>query len=303
MTRARWSAFPLACAAAALLAFATPSLAQTADPAKPAEAAPAAPAPAPETVVAKVGNSEITERDLAFATADLAQQFAQVPDEQRRAAVLNALIEIKLLAQEAEKAKIEENEAFQARMKFLRERALHNQLFQNRVVEAITAEEVKARYDKEIAAIPPQEEVKARHILVKSKEEAEAVIKDLEAGKSFEELAKEKTIDPSGTQSGGDLGWFGRGQMVGAVEEAAFALEKGAYTKTPVETQFGFHVILKEDQRVTPPPALEEVESQVRQLVMRDKYRELVDGARAAATVDVLDAGLKAQLDEAKAKE
>lgn len=248
-------------------------------------------------VVAKVGDSDVTERDLAFATSDLAPQFAKVPEELRRAAILNALIDIKLLAQQAESEGLDKNATFQARLKFLRERALHNAYFQEKAVNSVTDEEVKARYDKEIAAIEPEEQVHARHILVKTKEEAEAIIAELDAGKDFGEIAKEKTIDPSGTSTGGDLGYFSKGQMVPAFEEAAFALKDGEYTKTPVQTQFGYHVILKVDQRMAPPPEFSAVEGQVRQLVMREKYSELVDAARAGAKIEITDPELKKQLD------
>ena len=90
---------------------------------------------------------------------------------------------------------------------------------------------MKARYDKEIAAPPKQEEVQARHILVKTEDEAKAIIKELDAGKDFAELAKEKSTDPN-KADGGDLGYFSHGRMVQEFEEAAFALEKGTYSKT-----------------------------------------------------------------------
>ena len=148
------------------------------------------------------------------------------------------------------------------------------------------------RYDTEIAALPKQEEVNARHILVKTEEEAKAVIADLDAGKDFAELAKTKSED-SNKDDGGDLGWFSKGRMVPEFEEAAFALEKGAYTKTPVQSQFGFHVIKLEDRRDVQPPALEQVEPQVRQLVMRDKYLALIEKAKAEQTVEIMDETLR----------
>ncbi|MCU0789917.1 MAG: peptidylprolyl isomerase [Nitratireductor sp.] len=250
-----------------------------------------------DAVVAKVGDQVITERDLALATADLAEQFAQVPEEQRKAAILNALIDVKLLAKKGEEAGIEQNPAFVARMKFLRERALHNQYFQDNALNKVTDEEVKARYDKEVAAMPAEQEVRAMHILVKTQAEAEEIIKELDAGKDFAALAKEKSTDPSAAANGGDLGFFGKGQMVPEFEAAAFALKPGEYTKTPVQTQFGFHVIRKEEERTVPPPEFKDVEGQVRQIVVREKYAKLVEDARKAATIEVTDPELKKQLD------
>lgn len=266
----------------------------------PAPAAPAAaPAPAPvppETVLVTVGNAKITEGDLEAASADLGQQFAQLPPEQRRLATLAALVDIKALAQKAEAEKLGDDAETARRIAFLRERALHNAYFEKHGISAITDAEVRARYDKEVAAIKPVEEVHAKHILVPTKEEAEAAIKELDAGKDFDALAAEKSTGPTGPQ-GGDLGFFGPGQMVPAFETAAYALEPGTYTKEPVQTQFGWHVIKVIEKRPQQPPAFEQVADQVRQVVMREKYVELVQAARADEAVTYEDPALKSQME------
>ena len=254
--------------------------------------------PSPDTIVAKVGGMPITERDLEFATGDLADQFAQVPETHRKAAVLNALIDIKALARQAEAEGLGETDAFKARMDFLRDRALHNAFFKEHALDAVSDEEVKARYDKEIAATPPREEIKASHILVKTEEEAKAIVAELDSGKDFAELAKEKSTGPSGDK-GGDLGFFGAGQMVPEFEKAAFALKDGEYTKEPVQTQFGWHVIKRMESRTAEPPAFDLVKDQVRQLVLREKYVKIVEDANKAVKVEILDEKLKSQLDEA----
>ncbi len=245
-----------------------------------------------DAVVAKVGDLEILQSELDLAVANLDPQLQQLPDEQKRVAALSGAIDVKLLAQGAAEEGLAETEDFQKRMEYIKDRELHNSYFRKHVVDAVTDEEVKARYEKEIAALPKQEEVNARHILVKTEEEAKAVIADLDAGKDFAELAKAKSED-SNKDDGGDLGWFSKGRMVPEFEEAAFALEKGAYTKTPVQSQFGFHVIKLEDRRDVQPPALEQVEPQVRQLVMRDKYLALIEKAKAEQTVEIMDETLR----------
>ena len=247
-------------------------------------------------VIAKVGNTVITERELAFATADLGQQFAQVPEDQRRAAILNALIDIKVLASAAESKGLDQDETFKARMTFLRSRALHNSYYQDAALSKIDDTALQARYDKEIAALPKSEEVSARHILVKTEEEAKAVIEELNGGAEFEALAKAKSTGPSGP-NGGDLGYFGKGQMVPEFEAAVFALEKGQYTKVPVQTQFGWHVIKKEDQRIAEPPGFDDVKEQIRQMLARERYLDLVKQSRSDTTIEVLDADLKKKLD------
>ena len=259
-------------------------------------------AAADDAVVAKVGALEIKQSELDLAIANLDPQLAQLPEEQKKVAALSGAIDVKLLAANAEAAGLKDDPEYQRRLAFIAERELHNAYFKKNVVDAVTTEEVKARYDKEVAALPKQEEIRARHILVKTEEEAKAVIAELDAGKSFIDLAKEKSTDPNKSE-GGDLGYFTKGRMVPEFEEAAFALEKGAYTKTPVKTQFGFHVILLEDKREAAPPAFEAVEPQVRQLVMRDKYLALIEKAKTEQKVEIVDETLRKGYEEANKQE
>lgn len=245
-----------------------------------------------DAVVAKVGDLEVRQSELDLAIANLDPQLQQLPEEQKRVAALSGVIDVKLLVSGAVEEGMKDTEEFKQRMEYIADRELHNSYFRKHVVEAITEDEVKARYEKEIAALPEQEEVNARHILVKTEEEAKAIIADLDAGKDFAELAKEKSED-SNKADGGDLGWFSKGRMVPEFEEAAFALEKGAYTKTPVKSQFGFHVIKLEDKRNVQPPALEQVEPQIRQLVMRDKYLEIIEKAKSEQAIEIVDETLR----------
>ena len=252
-----------------------------------------------DKVVATVNGQQITEQDLKAAVTDLDPQLARLPAEQQRAAALSALIELRLMAGEAGARGLDKNPEFQRRLAMLNQRALHAEVIDQEVAKKITDEEVRARYDQEIAATPAENEVKARHILVKTKEEAEAIIKELDGGGDFEKIANEKTEDPSGKTSGGDLGYFGAGQMVPEFEKAAFALEPGSYTKEPVQSQFGWHVIKVEDKRAKQPPAFDEVKDQFRNVVLREKYYALVKQLRDAATVDIADADLKKALEPA----
>ncbi|WP_075997469.1 peptidylprolyl isomerase [Salaquimonas pukyongi] len=247
-------------------------------------------------VVAKVGEMKITTQELAFAESELSREFAQVPEDKRKAAILAALIDIKLLANKAAVEGLDEKDSFKARMAFVQSRNLHNLYFQETVVAGVSDEEVRERFDKEIAATAPETEIKARHILVASEEEANAVIAELAQGKDFAELAKDKSTGPSGA-NGGDLGYFGKGQMVPEFEEAAFGLDNGKFTTTPVKTQFGWHVILKEEEREKPKPQFDQVKDQIRQVVYREKYFELVKKAREETDVEILDADLKSAVE------
>lgn len=283
--------------AAGLVALSSlPLVAQEAAPAAPA-AAPAAAAVDPNAVVATINGANVTEADITLAEQDLGQQFGNLPPEQRRAAALSSIIEIRLMAAQAVEKGLDKDADFQRRLAFLDQRALHGELVEKEVAGKITDDEIRARYDKEIAAQKPVNEVHARHILVKTKEEAEAIIKKLDGGEDFQKLANENTTDPSGKTSGGDLGFFGPGQMVPEFEKAALALEIGAYTKEPVQTQFGWHIIKVEDKRTQQPPAFETVKEQVRSLLIREKYIELVKQVRAAGKVEVTDPALKKAID------
>ena len=251
-----------------------------------------------DAVVATVNGEPVTETDLAVAMADLDQQFAQLPEEQRRAAALSAIIEIRLLAAEAEKAGLADGDEFARRMALLRQRALHSAYIDKEIAEQVTDEAVRARYDKQVAETPPTNEVRARHIIVETREEAEAIIKELDAGGDFEAIAREKSKDGAAAQ-GGDLGYFGPGRMVPEFEQAVFAMDVGTYSRESVQTQFGWHVIKVEDKRVQQPPAFEQVADQFRSLLLRETYFAKVSELREGAAVEISDPALKEALEPA----
>ena len=252
-----------------------------------------------DTVVATINGEPVTEADIALAENDLDPQFDKLPADQRRTAALSALIEIRLLAGESRKEGVADDADFKKRIEFLTQRALHSAYVENNVASQVTDEAVRARYDKEIANTPPVNEIKASHILVKTEEEARAIIKALDEGADFAELAKEKSTDGAAA-NGGDLGFFGPGRMVPEFEKAAFALEVGAYSKEPVQTQFGYHVIMVTDKRVQQPPAFEQVKDQVRSLLFRELYFEAVSKLREGAEIEISDPALKEALEAAE---
>ncbi|RUW13241.1 peptidylprolyl isomerase [Mesorhizobium sp. M1A.F.Ca.IN.022.05.2.1] len=275
----------------------SPLMAQETKPAQPGAAAPAAAPVDPNAVVATINGEKLTEADLALAEGELSQQFAQLPPQQRRAAALSAAIEIRVMAKKAVDSGLDKDADFLRRMAFLQQRALHGEVVEKEVVDKVTDADIRARYDQEIANTPPVNEIHARHILVKTKEEAEAIIKQLDGGADFQKLANEHTSDPSGKSNGGDLGWFGPGQMVPEFDKAAFALDVGKYSKEPVQSQFGWHVIKVEDKRAKQPPAFDDVKDQAKQAVIRDKYFAMVKELRGAAKIEIPDAKLKSAVD------
>lgn len=254
------------------------------------------------TVVARIGGTDVTEGEVKMAQEGLDGQFAKLPEEQRRLAAIAALLDIKAVALKAKQAKVDETPDFKARVAFLTERTLHDAYFRSQIVDKVSDADIKARYEKEIAATPPENEVHARHILVKTEDEAKEVIKLLDGGAKFEDVAKEKSTDGAASQ-GGDLGYFGRGQMVPEFEKAAMDLKPGEYSKTPVKTQFGFHVIKVEDVRAKQPPAFDQVKDQVRDVLLREKYVESVRAWRDELKVEYVDPAVKKAMDDAAAAE
>lgn len=252
---------------------------------------------AEDKLILNIDGIEVRQSDFAL-FEQLDQSFQNLQPGQKQIALLSAIIDVKSLAKQAASEDFDQGEAFQKRMALLRERTLHNAYFQEKIMKTVTEDEIKERYIKEVAATEPEAEVRARHILVETEDEAKAIIVQLQDGADFEALAKEKSTGPSGPQ-GGDLGYFGKGQMVPSFEAAAFALDAGGITDQPVQTQFGFHVIKVEDKRERPFPPFEQVEAQIRQVLFREKYVALVEGARANVEIEILDEALRAQYEAA----
>lgn len=269
-----------------LMALALPATAQ--------DAAPAAAPVDPKTVLATVNGDPITEADLALAGDDFAEELSKVAPDQRRKAILDVLIDLRLMAGAAEKDGLDKSEEFQRRLALLRARALRNEFFRAKVDHAVTDEAVKKRYETEVAKIVPEEEVHAEHILVETEDEAKAIIKELDKGGDFAKLAAEKSKDPGSAKMGGDLGFFTKGKMIKEFEDAAFALEPGKYTEKPVKTQYGFHVIKSVEKRKQPLPTFDQVKDQVRQLVLRDTFVDTVSNLRKDSKVEIVDPVLKA---------
>ncbi|WP_018699069.1 peptidylprolyl isomerase [Amorphus coralli] len=249
----------------------------------------AATALAQDDVVVRVGDATITNADVSRATDMLGPRLTQVPEEQRREVVIQALIDLQVMANAARAAGIDESADFKAELSFLESQALRDIYFEQEIEGSVGEDEVRARYEEEIAKLDPQEEIQARHILVETAEEADELIDELDNGADFAELAQQHSTGPSGPK-GGDLGYFSKGQMVPEFEAAAFALEPGAYTEEPVKTQFGFHIIKVEDKREQQPPAFADVEEQLREAMVRELLTQRLAELKDATTVERLDA-------------
>ncbi|HVZ13887.1 MAG TPA: peptidylprolyl isomerase [Bauldia sp.] len=300
---------------AAALAIGGPALADDAAPAPASDAAPAAapaapaatdssaaaaPAPAsptdihavaptkadPNAVVATVDGDPITELELSVAEPTLHDALQQVPPDQQYTELLKAVINIHLMAKAAAAAGLDKVPENAELIDFTRERVLR-QLYLSGKMAAISDAAVKAAYDAQVATFVPGDEVHVEHILVSTEAEAKDIISQLDKGANFEDLAKQKSSDSS-SQSGGDLGWIGKGQTVQPFEDAAFALDVGKYTETPVQSQFGWHVIKMLEKRKSSPPALSDVQDQIRSGLQQQLYLDETNKLFAAAKIVVV---------------
>jgi peptidyl-prolyl cis-trans isomerase C len=197
---------------------------------------------------------------------------------------LDSLIQIYVAGQQARKEGLAGGEDG-ARIELMKETALAD-LLSKKFLEGAepTTEEKRAEYDKQVALLPKLE-YRARHILVDDEAKARELIASLDGGASFETLAKDNSSDSS-AQEGGDLGWFVASRMVKPFADAVEALEKGAYTKEPVKSQFGWHVIKLEDTRPLTPPSFEEVEAQIGPLVQQSKFQAYLEELAKTAKIE-----------------
>ncbi len=265
---------------------------------KPAASAATSPAGAPAApvqqnpIVVTVNNEPIRVSDVAaWIEAHVpAEQRAQVPQDRLFSVAVNQLATGKALQIMARKQGLDRDSAVSRQMQSAADEVLQRAILVKTVMPQVNEEAIKAQYDKQYAGKPGEPQVHARHILVDSEAKAKDVIKQLQAGAKFEDLAK-KYGDPkdAATQQGGDLGTFKRGDMLPEFSDAAFKLKKGEYTTTPVKTRYGWHVIQVLDTSVSTPPSYDTVHDEIRQGLMRQDAEAL--GAKARDQVKIVAYG------------
>lgn len=270
----------------------SPAIAQdTAKPAAPASKPAAKPAAAPaasladDPIVARVNGKEFRRTDVLALLRELDPQLQQAPLQQIYPQLVDQLVQAHLVTEAGYKAKLQDSAEVKARLKQAEEQIVQQAWLKIEIDKRMSPDKIKASYDKWVKENPPQDEIHASHILVKTKEEAEAIIKQLKGGADFAKLADEKGTD--GTKGrGGDLGYFAKEQMVKPFADAAFAMKVGEVSPTPVQTEFGFHVIKVTDKRKQVPPTLEQATPQLRQVVAQDIAEEVLKGLEKTAKVE-----------------
>ncbi len=254
-------------------------------------------AAAQDKVVATINGKNITDADLAVADSEIGQDMGTIPPDQKRMSLLEFLIDNQLFADAAEGDKLGEGPAFESRVNYLKRRALRELYFEKVIKASVSDADAKKLYDDQVKLLKPEEEVQARHILVESEDKAKELAEKIKGGGKFEDMAKENSKDPGSKDDGGNLGYFGHGQMVPQFEEVVFKMQKGDVS-APVQTQFGWHLIKVEDKRVKAPPAFDVVKDRILQSLLLQKASKAAVDLRAKAKIEYVDADMKKAIED-----
>ena len=268
--------FRAAALALLLASAALPALAQT------------APAAGADPVVAKVNGVEIHRSDVMAAIQTLPEQYRALPMTTLYQPILNRLIEGKLLSAAAEKEKIGDEAAVKLKIAAAREQVLREEYLGRAVDKAVAEPKLKAYYDSLMKNWPAEEQVHARHILVKTEKEAQAALDEVNKSGDFAAVAKARSTDGS-APNGGDLGFFNKDQMVPPFAEAAFAMKPGEVSKAPFVTQFGWHIIKVEARRQAPKPTFDEKKDEIRDTLAQEAVQETLALMRKDAKIEQFD--------------
>jgi peptidyl-prolyl cis-trans isomerase C len=249
------------------------------------KAGPAAPASTKPPVATVNGKPISAEAFAVWAQAQANKKADDLSPEQRKQ-VLESLENLVVSAQEAERQNITSDPEVSARLELDRQNLLAASMFQKYIKDKPTTDtDLKAEYDRQVAGMPKQE-FHASHILVKEEAQAKDIVAQLGKGAKFDALAKKFSIDPGSNKNGGDLSWFTADKMVKPFSDAVAKLSKGEYTKEPVQTQFGWHVIRLEDTRPVAPPPFEQVKDRLGQFVQQRMVHDYIDTLRKTAKIE-----------------
>ena len=240
--------------------------------------------PASAKVLARVNGAEITDEDVKIALDDIGQSLPQqIEGPARQAYILDYLIDAKLVAQKAEADKMGEGPEFAKKVAYYRDKVLMEDLLGKVAKDAASDAAIQKTYDDVAKQQKPEEEVRARHILVESEPDAQAALKRVKAGEDFAKVANEMSKDPG--SKGGELGWFTKERMVPEFADAAFKMQPGQISD-PVKSQFGWHIIQVEEKRQKQFPPLDQVKDQVTRYVVQKSQSELILKLREEAKVE-----------------
>lgn len=238
-------------------------------------------------IYATVDGEKVTGDDVLGFASSLPAQLQQAPGDRLLPVIVNQLVNDKLLVKAAYSKGIEKSAEVKEAMDAAEKRIVRDTYIRDEVKAKVTDEALRKKYEEMLFNTPKLEQVHAGHILVADEAAAKDVVAKLDKGEDFEKLAKEVSTDPSAKENGGDLGYFTQNQMVKEFADAAFAMEPGTYSKEPVKTQFGYHVIKVLDKRPMPKPEFDQVKGQVQAQLADDVVRGMVSDLRENAKIDL----------------
>jgi peptidyl-prolyl cis-trans isomerase C len=241
-------------------------------------------------VLATVNGEEITQADIDLFYQELPDQMKQIPIEQVQNQILDRLIDQQLILEQAKKAGLDKRPDIERKLAYEKTKILNESYLEIVLEKEVTPERIREVYNRAIALEEKREEIKARHILVKTEAEALDIINALKRGGDFISLAKERSTGPSG-KNGGNLGFFTADQMVPPFSKAAYALRKGETSDKPVQTQFGWHVIKVEDRRLAGARPFQELEPQIREQLVTKAYEKIIQQFRKTAKIEKMNLG------------
>jgi len=219
-------------------------------------------------------------------------QLAELPFEDIYPQLVKDVVAEKVLKKAVESSDVKNNPAVQQRINAI----LFEAYLVDKFTKTVSDDDLKSIYLEQIKNFPRQDEIRARHILVKTEKEAKDILVQLKAGADFKMLANTKSLD-AGSNNGGDLGYFRKDMMIPAFTEPVFALKTGQLS-APIKTSFGWHVVLVEDRRLAAPPAFEEMKEFLRKQVFQQKVPELIADEHTRFAAKVLVPSLQENKDE-----
>src|SRR5262245_27767956 len=243
---------------------------------------------AQERVVAKVNGKPITDTDMRLAEAEIGSHRGSLPEATKRRVLIEFLIENQLFADAAEGQNLGTGQPSDERTPYWRRRALRDAYFDKSVRHTISEADARTVYAGQVGALKSGEEVRARHILLDSKDRAREVYEKLAHGSDFAQLARQYSKDPGSKDQGGELGFFARGQMVPQFEDVAFRLKKGEISE-PVESQFGWHIVRIDDRRQRAAPPFETVKERVVASMIHKRAQQVAADLRSKAQIEYID--------------
>lgn len=239
-----------------------------------------------EKLVAIVNGISIRQYEYDIAQQSLQEELVNLSKAQKQQRVLQFLIDLKLMSEAARQDGFDQMIEYQQKIAFLSEQTLNNLYFVKKVLEKIDDKALQDFYDQEMEKIVASTESRARHILFDDEDKGKAVLKLLDGGADFAEMAGIHSTGPTKTQ-GGDLGYFSEGEMVAEFSAALVGLEIGEYTSKLVKTKFGFHIIKLEDVREKPLPTFEKIKNSLYGILVQNKVDELSSELRKSAQIEL----------------